>query len=294
MGGIASPATAANNFGSGSSFLYQGQAHVYSVTSDFSAQVYMVPPRDADFDLYARECGTSYGCSCPAASFIMQYPTYSSRNGVGITETLNLPRGTWCVAVFARYGSGAYTISEIFTPTPVPYPTRTPTFVPTIPPVSPGLYKQDIQYGNAVQSQSTIYSYQIGGGRTAIEWYAQPTNCNAYEPPIAMMASESVNSIRQVYPSCNLDLDLYIYKNCDPRYSRCNAMYADTSSGSGAYVGIPRPEVGAKYYAQVFAKRGSGPFRLIARSYTEQDAPIVMMAASSGTLYTAMDISAPV
>lgn len=159
--------------------------------------------------------------------------------------------------------------------------------------LSPGLYKQDIQYGDVVQGQFAMYTYQIAGGRTAIEWYAQPTRCNAYEPPIIMMAaSDSITSMRQIYPSCGVDLDLYVYKNCNPLYSRCNAIYADTSSGSGAYVAIPYPEIGAKYYVQVYAKQGSAPFRLIARSYVENEAPIIMMSVPD--LYTAENIQAPV
>lgn len=286
------PASAANNFGSGSAYLYQGQTQLYTVTVDSYAQIYMMPPAGANFDLYALQCqASSRGCTCPTSSYVMQYATYVSRNGPGIQEVLNLPRGTWCVVVFAQSKNGVFSISEVFGPKPTP--TKVPPH-PTVPPVSPsnpGLYKQDIQYGNAAQGKSTVYSYQIGGGRTAIEWYVQPTSCNAYEPPTIMAASSSISSMRQVYPSCNVDLDLYVYKNCDPRYSRCNALYADTSSGSGAYVGVPYPEIGAKFYVQVYAKRGAAPFRVIARSYTENEAPIVMMAA--GDLSTATNVAPP-
>jgi len=294
------PASATNNFGSGSAYLHQGQAQVYTVNVDSYAQIYMTPPPGANFDLYTTQCqGSSYGCKCPTAAYVMQYATYVSRNGVGKQEVLNLPRGTWCIAVFAQSGSGAYSISEVFGPKPTPTkvqptPTKVQPVPPTakpVPPTNPGLYKQDIQSGNAVQGRSTVYSYMIGGGRTAIEWYVQPASCNAYEPPVIMAASSSISSMRQPYPSCNVDLDLYVYKNCDPRTSRCNALYADTSSGSGAYVAIPNPEIGAKYFAQVYAKRGSAPFRIISRSYTEKDAPIIMMSVPD--LYTASNVAAP-
>ena len=300
------PASAANNFGSGSAYLYQGQAQMYTVNVDTYSQIYMASPVGANFDLYALQCQGSYhGCKCPTAAYVMQHPTFVSRNGGGKQEVLNLPRGTWCIAVYAKSGSGVYSISEVFgskptptkvqpTPTKVqPKPTTAKPVPPAkpIPPVDPGLYKQDIQYGNAAQGKSTVYTYQIGGGRTAIEWYAQPTSCNAYEPPVIMAASSSISNMRQHYPSCNVDLDLYVYKNCDPRYSRCKALYADTSSGSGAYVGIPYPEIGAKYYVQVYAKRGAAPFRVIARSYAENDAPIIMMAVPD--LYTAANVEAP-
>jgi hypothetical protein len=228
---------------------------------------------------------------CPSASEVMRYATYPSRNGVGLQESITLPQGTWCVVVFAQFGSGTYRIFENRVPMPMPMPT-VPVVTPTIPPAGQGLHKQDIQLGNAVQGQSTVFAYMIGGGRTAIEWFAQPTSsCNAYEPPIVMASQDSIRTMRQVLPACSLNLDMYIYKNCDPRYTRCTALYADTSLGSGAYVGIPYPEVGAKYYVQIHAKQGSGPFRVIARSYTDYDTPIVMMSA--GELYTAMNVASP-
>ena len=285
------PAAAANNFGSGSAYLNQGQAHMYTVSADSFSQIFMTPPAGTNFDLYALQCqGTYHGCTCPTASHVMRYASYASLNGVSAQEVLNLPRGTWCIAVFAKTGSGAYSISEISGQNPKPTPTKPTT--PPVAPSNPSLYKQDIQYGNAVQGRSTVYTYQIAGDRTAIEWYAQPTSCNAYEPPVVMMAASStISSMRQSFPSCNVDLDLYVYKNCDPRYSRCNALYADTSSGSGAYVGIPYPEIGAKYYVQVYAKRGAAPFRVIARSYAETDAPIIMM--SVGELSTGTNVAPP-
>jgi len=287
LGLCMSPVTASNNFGSGAHYLYQGQTHIYTVNVDyFTSQVFMTPPTGTNFDLFAIQCPSFRGCVCPTASYVMQYPTFSSRNGVGMQEVLTLTPGTWCVVVFAQSGNGVYTIFESSAPTPMPIPTVQP-----IPPVNPGLHRQDIQFGNAVQGQSTVYTYQIGGGRTAIEWYAQPTNCNAYEPPIVMASRDSISSMRQSFPSCNLNLDMYIYKNCDPRYSRCTALYADTSFGSGAYVAIPYPEVGAKYYVQIHAKQGFGPFRVIARSYTSNDAPIIMMSA--GELFTAMNVPSP-
>ena len=293
LGLCISPAAAANNFGSGTAFLHQGQAQMYTVSVDSHAQVYMTPPPGANFDLYALQCqGSFHGCTCPTSSYVMQYATYVSRNGASMQEVVNLPRGTWCIAVFATSGSGVFSISEVSGPRPNPSPTKVSPTGPPVVPANPNLYKQDIQYGNVVQGQSKVYTYQIAGGRTAIEWYVQPTGCNAYEPPIVMMAASStIRSMRQHYPSCNVDLDLYVYKNCDPRYSRCKALYADTSAGSGAYVGVPYPEIGAKYYTQVYAKRGSAPFRIIARSYTESETPIIMM--SVGELSTATNIDPP-
>lgn len=288
LGLCISPVAASNNFGSGTAFLHQGQTHIYTVTTDSSSQsqIIMTPPSGANFDLFAMQRDPRL--MCPSASEVMQFATFSSRNGIGLQESITLSQGTWCVVVFAQSGSGTYRIFENRVPLPIP---TVPIVTPTIPPASPGLFREDIQFGNAVHGQSTVYVYQIGGGRTAIEWFAQPTNCNAFQPPIVMSNPASISSMRQILPACNLNLDMYVYMNCDPRFSRCTALYADTSLGSGAYVGIPFPVVGAKYYVQVHAKQGSGPFRVIARSYTDNDTPIVMM--SSGELFTAMNVASP-
>ena len=288
LGLCMSPAAASNNFGTGSAFLHQGQTHTFSVTVDFfsQSQIIMTPPSGANFDLFAMQRDPRL--MCPSASEIMHFATYSSRNGIGLQESITLPQGTWCVVVFAQFGSGTYRIFENQIPTPMP---TVPIVTPTIPPAGPGLHKQDIQFANAAQGQSTVFVYQIGGGRTAIEWFAQPTNCNTFEPPIVMSSPESIKTMRQVLPACNLNLDMYVYMNCDPRYSRCTALFADTSVGSGAYVGIPFPVVGAKYYVQVYAKQGYGPFRTIARSYVDNNTPIVMMSA--GELFTAANVASP-
>jgi len=284
LGLCMSPVAASNNFGSGSAFLHQGQTHIFTVTVDSSSQIVMTPPAGTNFDLFAVQC-QSARCTCPTASHVMQFPTFSSRNGIGMQESFTLPRGTWCVVVFAQFGSGTYTIFENRIPMPMP------TVNPTIPPVGPGLHRQDIQFGNLAPGQSSVFVYQIGGGRTAIEWFAQPTNCNAFEPPIVMSSPDSIRAMRQVLPACNLNLHMFVYENCDPRFSRCTARFADTSLGSGAYVGIPFPNIGSKYYVQIHARQGSGPFRLIARSYTDTNTPIIMM--SSGELFTAMNVASP-
>jgi len=117
-----SPVTALNNFGSGSAFLHQGQAHIFTVTVDSSSQIIMTPPVGTNFDLYAVQC-QSFRCSCPTASHVIQFATYSSRNGVSMQESFTLPSGTWCVVVFAQFGSGTYTIYENQNPWIVPMPT---------------------------------------------------------------------------------------------------------------------------------------------------------------------------
>ena len=284
-----SPAAAANNFGSGITNLQKEQKHMYNVNVESESQIYMTVPSGANFDLYALQCQET-GCNCPSFEYVMQFATETSLNGVGMQEILYLPSGSWCIVVFARSGTGIYSISEIIGQPPVIIPTP-PAEENSAISGNQNLYREAVQHGTFDQGESTVYMYQIGGDRTAIEWYAQPTGCNTYELPIMMATGESIDSVREAYPSCDLELDLYVYKGCHPRYSPCTALYADTSSGSGAYVGIAYPEVGMKYYVQAYAKSGSGPFRLIARSYTVNEAPIVMMSLDN--LYTEMNVAAP-
>jgi hypothetical protein len=144
-----SPVTALNNFGSGSAFLQQGQTHTFTVTADSSSQIIMTPQAGANFDLYAVQC-QSIMCSCPTASYVMQFATYSSRSGVGRQESFTLPRGTWCVVVFAQSGSGTYTIYENQNPWIVPVPTA-PIISQAIPGHGQGMpywNSQGIQFAN--------------------------------------------------------------------------------------------------------------------------------------------------
>ena len=203
----------------------------------------------------------------------------------------DIPVCHWCKC--GKYPCNSEIIEPTPTPTPTPVPTPTPAPTPTVPPAGSELYLEDIQYGygSTTPGQSTVYQYRTSGSRTAIEWYVQPIGCDAYEPPVIMATSSSISSMREVYPSCDVDFDLYVYKNCDPRTSHCNALYADVSDGSGAYVGIPYPDTGAWYYVQVHNKHGSSPFHLIARSYTGSDAPVIMIA--SDELYTAKNVASP-
>lgn len=48
------------------------------------------------------------------------------------------------------------------------------------------------------------------------------------EFPIVMMSADQVGAMRTSY--CGTNFDLYIYKDCDPRYSGCYAL-CDTRDG---------------------------------------------------------------
>jgi hypothetical protein len=131
--------TAADPFDSETGYLYQGQAHVSMVYVDSSTQIYLTPPTGTTFHLYARECGATFGCACPSYAYIMQYPTYASRNGFGMQQSLTLPRGTWCTVAFAQSGSGTYTMNQISNQAPRPVQ----TIAPVIHPVNHGQFRYD-------------------------------------------------------------------------------------------------------------------------------------------------------
>jgi hypothetical protein len=73
--------------------------------------------------------------------------------------------------------------------------------------------------------------------------------------------------------------DLYVCKDCNPKYSYCYAKYYSYSPDS--YVAIAPPAAGSTYYVIVYARNGSGTFTLKATSYKcSVNNPVI--AASSG------------
>ena len=168
LGLCVSSVAAANNFGSGTAFLEQGKAHTFTVIADFSSQIIMTPPAGANFDLYAFQC-QSFRCSCPTSSYVMQFATYSSRNGVGRKESLTLPSGTWCVVVFAQSGSGTYTIYENQIQKTVP--------MPIFPPIGQGQASGMIQFGypgQGLHTPGTQFGYPGQGQVSGMIQFANP------------------------------------------------------------------------------------------------------------------------
>jgi hypothetical protein len=136
-----------------------------------------------------------------------------------------------------------------------------------------GPYRTDVKSGYLYQGQRATTGYYIPSGRTYIEWIL--TGPSGQEViPMSMMSAGDVSSAGMHY--YGTDFDLYVYRNYNPGPYGGNANYADTGRGSNAYVGVSYPRIGSTYYAEVYAKCGSGHYTLTCRSYTCHY-PVVMM-----------------
>ena len=283
-------------------YLSQGQGVMSEIQMDCGAQLILQSPYGSNYDIYAMRNYGGVG-SCPSNSYIMtHYDKITTSNGR--TSYIYLEPGLWCVLVQARYGSGNYVLTASSECSNPPAP-QNPCYgdpccgdpccggpmlwrnMPAI--LQP--YKTSSRTGYLNAGQSQTYGYQIGGERTYIEWIL--TGPCGNEIPIVMMSADQVSSMRRSY--CGPDFDLYIYKDCNPRYSRCSANYADIKTGSDAYVGVQYPSTGSIYYAQVYAKSGSGSYTLTCRSYTCSNDVIMMMSNPDSTrmMYTATSVTPP-
>ena len=120
------------------------------------------------------------------------------------------------------------------------------------------LYKTDYKFGSLVFGQSMIYPFVVSGERTYLEWIVLSTDCTSNEDDLLPCAAS-----------------LYIYEDCDPSLLQCIPSFSSIGSAN-AYIGVPSPQNGSVYYAEVEAiPGGSGQYNLITRSYTTQS-PIIM------------------
>ena len=252
--------------------LQQGQAAIHQVQVDNFALFDLTSPPGAQFELYAMQVATAGVQSCPSEAAIRHQASYSTQNN------FVLPRGQWCIAVYALRGSGTYLLeaSSVSSPGPIP-PTTKPVPIPIPPSPLPEPFKVSVL--NAVISpyQPNVHPYLVSGERTFLEWILEPSGCKTpVDIPVVMMSVEAVSEMRSAV--CSLSLDLFVYKDCDPRVSQCTPIAFDDSSSPYAYVGISYPQNKSRYYVLVQSVAGSGSYTLTSRSYVQSgDQPIVMM-----------------
>ncbi|WP_319578678.1 hypothetical protein [uncultured Methanospirillum sp.] len=277
-----------------SGLLYSGQGIVHQLQIDCSTQLVLQAPAGTAFDLYAMKNYNQFN-SCQGVSYVRTHHDRASIGSGGISS-LTLEPGTWCVAIYARSGSGQYLLEGSSTCPVPPYSHPDPCFGNSCcgdqcnPGCSP--FKTDVKTGHLYQGQSQTFGYYIPAQRSYIEWIlAGP--CGSEIIPMSMMSAGDVQTMRTRF--CGTDFDLYIYKQGDRRNWGWYADYADTGSGSGGYVGVAYPQAGATYYAQVYAKQGSGQYTLTCRSYTCQDDVVMMMKKPDITtmMYTATSVVPP-
>lgn len=289
---IAPALASAGYYWSKSGYLYTGQSATYEIQVDCAAQLKLSGPYGADFDIYAMRSPIG---SWPSESYIMSHydRAETSYNQV---KYLDLSQGSWYVVVNAYSGFGSFQLDASNTcsnPVPVP-PYPDPCYGnPNCGGTNCVPAATDVKTGYLNAGEAKTYTYQISGDRNYIEWILSGP-CGDQVIPMAMMSYDQVGTMRTSY--CGSDFSLYVYKDCDPRYSNCAAVRADTSSGSNKYVGITYPTTGSKYYALIYAKGGSGAYSLYARSYKCNNDVIVMMSQPNmvSMMSTATDVSAPV
>ena len=252
---------------SDSGFLQRGQAALHQVQVDSSAMFKLTSPPGSRFTLYAMQVETEGVQSCPSETAIRGMALFKS------PDSLVLPSGQWCVEVYASQGSGKYYL-EYVTPTPDPIPS---TIQPTTPmaPISPASSipsKVSSQTATISLKSPNVHSYLVSGERTFLEWILEPSDCTtSVDIPEAMMTTQHISDLQSAV--CSLDLNAYLYKDCDPRSEQCTPIAFDESSSPYAYIGIPYPQDKSKYYLLAKSVEGAGSYTLTSRSYVQAPDP---------------------
>ena len=153
-----------------------------------------------------------------------------------------------------------------------------------------GPYKTDVKNGYLSQGQRATTGYYIPGYRSYIEWILTGP-CGNEVIPMTMMSGDGISSLRTRY--CGTDFDLIIYQNHNSGHFGGYADYKDIGGGANAYVGVSYPVPGSTYYAQVYARSGSGHYTLTCRSYTCHDDAVMMMENPVSTMMDAATPAAP-
>jgi len=262
--------------------LMQGQAsQVYRVTLNCPGIVRMTPNNGARYNLYAKK--NSASGTCPSSSSLRNNYDKVAYGSGGIS-TMNLDSGVWCLMVYGTTGSGSYSLRvSSYCSQPTPYPTSTPTPSPC------GVYKTDSRTGFLNQGQAAVYGYSIPSDtRSKIEWSMTSSgSCGGDNTPV-IVASAGNPSIESTDCQGSSTFDLYVFKDCNPKNSRCTTRYY--SNGPNSYVSVASPSTGSTYYVMVYARSGSGTFALKMNSYKCQsgDGPIPMAVSGVNTQASAV------
>jgi len=132
-------------------------------------------------------------------------------------------------------------------------------------PSAMNLYNTDYKDGTLDFGQSMIYPFAVSGERIYLEWILFSTDCASDDT--------SVKDDADGFLPCVARYNLYVYHDCDPSVIDCPPLFSSIGNAN-AYIGISSPQNGSIYYAEVEALLGSGSYRLITRSYTNET-PII-------------------
>lgn len=259
--------------------------HEIVVSGSCNTLVTIVSPYEGSFDLYAKKNYNPPG-SCPKNSdIISQYDkvAFSNRG----RATLSLDEGQWCVIVYARSGSGSVYITV---KTKCDQPETVPTLIPTYQgPCNP--YKTVDRSGYLSVGQAAVYGYYIpSDGRALIDWRLSGDRyCG--EEPILMSSPDNLiseQSLQNSYSYCGKNFDIYVFRDCNPKYADCNTNYH--AQGPDAYVSIPNPYRGSTYYVMIYAHNEGGQYTIRMNSYTcYGEMPIIIASPSGERSDTVMD-----
>jgi hypothetical protein len=114
--------------------LQQGQAVIHQVQVDNSALFSLTSPPGAQFTLYAVQIPIAGAQNCPSETTIRNIAPHISQGA------LVLPRGQWCIEVYAFRGSGTYYLeaSSVIGPIQPTVPPQVPIpMFSNYPPVNP-------------------------------------------------------------------------------------------------------------------------------------------------------------
>jgi hypothetical protein len=261
--------------------LMQGQvSQVYRVALNCPGIVRMTPSYGARYNVYAKK--NSASGNCPSSNSLRNNYDKVAYGSSG-TTTMNLDSGVWCLMVYGTTGSGSYTLRvSSYCSQPTPYPTSTPTPSPC------GVYKTDTRTGFLNQGQAAVYGYSIPSDtRSKIEWSMTSSgSCGGGNTPV-IVASVGNPSIESTDCQGSSTFDLYVFKDCNPKNSRCTTRYY--SNGPNSHVSVTSPSTGSTYYVMVYARSGSGTFDIKMNSYkcTSGNEPIIMAVSGVNTQVSA-------
>lgn len=244
-----------------SGFLRRGEAAIHQIEVDGSNMLKLTYPLTARFTLYAMQTAIAGVQSCPSETALRGMAFYKSQ------DSLTLPRGQWCIEVYASKGSGRYYL-EYATSTPKSDP---PTIQPTITMAEASADslipdKVSPQSGTISPKSSNVHSFLVSGKRIFLEWILEPSDCTTpVALPEVMISTQYLNELQSAV--CSLDLNAYLYKDCDPRSEQCTPIAFDEGPSPYAYIGVPYPQDKSKYYLLVKSGEGSGSYTLTSRSY---------------------------
>ncbi len=241
--------------------LYAGQNKMYTIHVPCTATITLSGDQGSALSLYAKK---AVGTWVPSAIQVTRNADASSITP-GPSQKIHLESGEWFVVVESESGFAEYTLI-IDKECPITTSCSGGPCNNKVDCVPPVVYRDNVQMGFLNTGESKTFAYRLMGNRSYVEWILSGP-CDESAPLMQSKSDVEMFTTR----NCGPDFDIYVYEACNPKYKPCLALAADVGPGSNAYLGIAHPDEQNLYYVKIYGKRGSGNYRLTARSYTAQD-----------------------